>query len=121
MSDADIIATITALTAWSIAGSYKEFSPATIGEVILAGGGRHNPTLVGMLRALIPDAPISFSDEHGINSDFKEALLFALLAYETWHHRVGTLPEQTGASHCSVLGQITPGKNFVELVRRTFC
>ncbi|MBK8024343.1 MAG: anhydro-N-acetylmuramic acid kinase [Chloroflexi bacterium] len=120
LNDADLISTITALTARSIAASYRAFAPAPIGEIIIGGGGRHNPTLIGMIRALV-DAPVSFSDDHGIDADSKEALLFALLGHEAWHNRIGTLPEQTGARHGSVLGQITPGANYVDPLRRTFC
>jgi anhydro-N-acetylmuramic acid kinase len=120
LSDADLVATITALTARSIAGSYRDFAPAPVGAAVLAGGGRHNRTLVRMLTDLLAPAPILTSEDVGIDGDFKEALLFALLAYETWHNRPGCLPEQTGAAHASVLGQITPGANYMTLLRRTF-
>lgn len=113
LGDADIVATLTALTAHSIANAYRDFAPAPIGEAILAGGGRHNQTLVGMLRDLLAPMPVLISEDVGIHGDFKEALLFAVLAYETWHNRPGCLPEQTGARHASVLGQITPGANYV--------
>ncbi|MCK6580079.1 MAG: anhydro-N-acetylmuramic acid kinase [Anaerolineae bacterium] len=120
LNDADLIASITALTARSIAAAYRDFAPAPIGEIVIGGGGRHNPTLIGMIRAAV-GAPVRFSDDLGIDSDSKEALLFALLAYESWHDRIGTLPEQTGARHGSVLGQITPGANHLDLLRRTHC
>jgi anhydro-N-acetylmuramic acid kinase len=113
LGDADIVATLTALTAHSIANAYRDFAPAPIGEAILAGGGRHNQTLVGMLRDLLSPMPVLTSEDVGIHGDFKEALLFAVLAHETWHNRPGCLPEQTGARHVSVLGQITPGANYV--------
>ncbi|MCC7209839.1 MAG: anhydro-N-acetylmuramic acid kinase [Anaerolineae bacterium] len=120
LSDADLVATVTALTARSIADAYRNVAPAPVGEVILAGGGRHNRTLVGMIASLVAPSPVVTSEDVGIDGDFKEALLFALLAYETWHNRPGCLPEQTGARRASVLGQITPGANYEPLLRATW-
>lgn len=116
----DIVATLTALTAHSIARAYRDFAPAEVAEVLLSGGGRHNSALVAMLRDLISPAVVRFHEEVGIDSDYKEAMVFAVLAYETWHNRIGCLPEQTGAAHGTVLGQITPGANFESLARRTW-
>jgi len=120
LSDPSILATTTALTAASIAAAYHDFSPVPIAESILGGGGRLNSTLVAMLRQRLSPARVSLSDDHGIDGDFKEALLFAVLAYETWHNRPGCLPEQTGAPHASVLGQITPGRNYRQLISKTW-
>ena len=117
---AEIIATLTALTATNIADAYQRFAPAPIQEVILGGGGRHNPVIVGMLRQLLAPAEVMTHEDVGMDSDFKEALVFAVLAYETWHGRPATLPALTGARHASVLGSITPGKNFSDLLRVTW-
>ncbi len=119
MTAPDIIATITALTAASIADQYRRFAPAPMGEVIVAGGGAHNPTLLEMLRAELAPTPVRTSDEIGIDGDYKEGLVFALLAYETWHNRTGNLPALTGAKSPVVLGQITPGDHYMDLVRDT--
>lgn len=116
----DIIATITALTAHSIAESYRHYAPAPIQEVVIGGGGVHNQTLLNWLRELLHPAKLLRHEDLGINSDFKEALAFAVLGYETWHQRVGTLPSQTGANHRTILGQITPGQNFQSLMRKTW-
>ncbi|MCC6615514.1 MAG: anhydro-N-acetylmuramic acid kinase [Anaerolineae bacterium] len=120
LSDHAILATLTALTAESIARSYRDFAPEPMAEVIIAGGGRHNRTMIEMLRRRVAPAVVHLSDDVGINGDYKEAMLFAVLAYETWHHRPGCLPEQTGAAHASVLGNITPGDHYVELLRKTW-
>lgn len=116
-----ILATLTALTAASIADAYRRFAPAPIDEVILGGGGARNPVLVAMLRERLAPARVLLHEQIGLDSDHKEALVFALLAHETWHSRPGTHPALTGAAHATVLGQITPGANYAALLRRTWC
>ena len=116
----DIIATLTALTATNIADAYQRFASARIDEVILGGGGRRNPVIVGMLRDLLAPARVMTHEDIGMDSDFKEALVFAVLAHESWHGRPATMPALTGARHASVLGQITPGDNYGDLLRGTF-
>ena len=118
---ADIVATLTALTAQSISNAYQRFAPYPIEEAILGGGGRHNATLVASLRALLAPAEVLTQEDIGQNSDYKEALLCAVIGHETWHARAGNHPAITGAGHPVVLGQITPGDNFAQLIRRTWC
>jgi anhydro-N-acetylmuramic acid kinase len=60
-------------------------------------------------------------EDVGLSTDFKEGLVFALLAHETIHNRPGSLPTLTGARKPVVLGQITPGANYAALVRQTVC
>lgn len=119
-ADVDIIATITALTAVSIADAYRRFAPASVQEVILGGGGVHNQTLRRMLDRYLAPAIVRTHEDIGLSSDYKEALAFAVLGYETWHQRNGTLPSQTGAIHGTILGQVTPGQNFQNLIRKTW-
>lgn len=118
LTSAEIIATLTALTATNIADAYQRFAPAPVQEVILGGGGRHNPVMVGMLQQLLAPAAVKSHEDIGLDSDYKEALVFAVLAYETWHGRPASLPALTGARLASVLGQITPGDNYADLLRR---
>lgn len=120
LDDNSIVATLTALTATSIADAYRQYAPAPIEEVILGGGGGRNPFLVTMLEGLLPGCTVLHHEDVGLDSDNKEALVFALLAYETWHARPGNLPSLTGASKSVVLGQITPGNNYVNLLRKTW-
>ena len=118
LTESEIIATLTALTAGSIADAWQRFAPAPIREVILGGGGRRNPVMVGMLQELVAPAKVLTHEDIGLSSDFKESLVFAVLAYETWHGRPGALPAFTGAKSASILGQITPGANYADLLKR---
>jgi 1,6-anhydro-N-acetylmuramate kinase len=116
---ADVVATLTALTARSIAAAYARFGPAGIGEVIVAGGGARNPALLDMLRAALPPGvPIALHDAYGLPAKAKEATVFALLGYAGLHGCPGTLPSCTGATLPAVPGAITPGANYRRLLAR---
>jgi anhydro-N-acetylmuramic acid kinase len=121
LDDSSILATLTALTAASIADAYQRFAPAPVAEVIAGGGGTRNPTLMAMLRQRLAPLPVLTHEDVGLDSDNKEALVFALLAHETWHARPGNHPALTGADHAVVMGQIVPGANYIDLIRRTWC
>jgi anhydro-N-acetylmuramic acid kinase len=111
----DVVATATALTARSIADAIDRFvlRPAkdkgSFQELILSGGGAKNVTLVGMLKENLAPRRIvvRFSDEFGLPSEAKEAIAFAVLAYETWHRRPSNIPSATGASRPAILGKIS--------------
>ncbi|MCW5881602.1 MAG: anhydro-N-acetylmuramic acid kinase [Anaerolineae bacterium] len=119
LSPEDIVATVTKLTAVSIADAYTRYVGA-VDEVVLCGGGADNPTLVRMIGAALPGARVLRSDDLGVPADAKEAIAFAVLAYETVHARPGNLPSVTGARGPRVLGAITPGDNFAALMPRIY-
>ncbi|MBN1486285.1 MAG: anhydro-N-acetylmuramic acid kinase [Anaerolineae bacterium] len=104
----DIVTTLAALTARSIEQAYRDFLPLFPEEIIVSGGGAHNPTLMQLFGEYVAPARILSSDAVGIPVSVKEALAFAVLAYETWHHRPGNLPAATGAKRRVILGNITP-------------
>lgn len=112
----DTIATLTALTAQSIARAYRTFL-GQVDEVVVAGGGARNPVLLDMLRAALPTSRVLPSDNLGLDADAKEAVTFALLAYATIHGWPGNIPSATGAGQPVVLGTITPGTNYRDLLR----
>ena len=77
--------------------------------MILSGGGAKNATLVAMLTERLSRLGIRvrFSDEFGLPSEAKEAVAFAVLAYETWNRRPSNVPSATGAARAAVLGKIS--------------
>ena len=110
----DAIATATALTARSIGLAWKHFvEPALRNastDYILAGGGVKNLTLMRMIGAELAASrkiKLQTSDEFGMPVAAKEAMAFALLAYQTWNRLPGNLPRATGAERPVILGKIT--------------
>lgn len=106
IDDADLLATLTELTAATVAAACREHA---VTEVVGSGGGMRNPALHAALRGRLGEIPLVSSDEHGLPSDAKEAYLFALLGFLTWHQAPGTAPGATGAPVPHVLGRISPG------------
>ena len=109
----DLIATATELTVRSIALAITSYAETTR-EVIASGGGVHNRWLMRRLRELLPAHDLVTSADHGIDPDAKEAIAFAVLAYEFISGRPGNLPSATGARQSALLGRETPaglGKN----------
>ncbi len=108
----DAIKTITAFTAKAISDSYKNFILPfnKIEEVILSGGGVHNPVLFQYLNDYLEDIRIINVDNFDIPSDAKEALAFAILANETICGNPSNVPSATGARESVILGKIIPGK-----------
>jgi anhydro-N-acetylmuramic acid kinase len=123
----DIAATATALTARSIAQAVSRFlisnvpaagkfgrkwgtrNSSVFHEIVLSGGGARNATLVAMVAEQM--APLGivvrFSDEFGLPSEAKEAVAFAVLAYQTWNRRPSSVPSATGAARAAVLGKVS--------------
>lgn len=106
ISPKDYIATLTAFTAHSIVQAYQQFLPQMPEQIIVSGGGTKNPVLMAHLTELLTPANVTTIDEFGLSSEAKEAVAFAILAYETWHKRPSNLPAATGANRPVILGQI---------------
>ena len=108
LREADIVASATALTARSIADSYRRFVlPDTpVREVIVSGGGAHNRTLLRMLGDLLPELVIRRSGDFGVHEDAKEAVVFAVLGNDFMHGIANQLPRATGADRPTVMGKL---------------
>ncbi len=106
LDEDDTIATLTALTARTVAGELKRWQ---VEAVVAAGGGTANPTLMGMLTEAAPEMELSTTEAWGIPPGSKEAYAFALMGFLTIHGLPGNVPSCTGASSPVVLGSITPG------------
>jgi len=109
----DAITTATALTAETIAQSFKQFvlpnmkgSPI---DYIVSGGGARNRTLMNMLGERLEPMGCTLAtiDQFGMPSEAKEAAAFALMAWLTWHYLPGNVPSATGAKRPAILGQVS--------------
>ena len=128
LSGVDFVATLTDLTAASIADSYRRFAPLPVSEVIICGGGAHNPTLLARIREQLVRRGgksievVRYGDLAGVpgDEDSKEALCFALLAWLTMQAAASNVPACTGAEGARVLGKIAPGRNFRQLTMKVW-
>lgn len=125
----DSVATATALTARSIAEAIKRFvlpgrraregrprdsrrdgsATREFAELIVSGGGTKNRTLMRMLETEVVALGLRLrhSDDLGIPAEAKEAVAFALLAYQAWNRQPSNIPSATGARRAAVLGKIS--------------
>ncbi|WET77800.1 anhydro-N-acetylmuramic acid kinase [Amycolatopsis sp. QT-25] len=108
----DLLATLTELTAVTIAAECRRHAVAT---VIVSGGGADNPALMASLAGNLPGAALKTSDDHGLPRAGKEAYLTILLGWLTWSGVPGNLPAATGARGDRLLGSITPGAGPLRL------
>jgi anhydro-N-acetylmuramic acid kinase len=96
------------LTALSIVDAVHRFVPARAGvsELIVSGGGAHNPLIMAQMEAALPEIRLRTSDEFGVPGDAKEAFAFAVLGWETLRRRTSNVPGATGAKKAVVLGKV---------------
>jgi anhydro-N-acetylmuramic acid kinase len=107
--DADLMATLTAFVARTIALGLRhcdELGPP-VAEVIAAGGGVKNPALMEQIAAALEPIPIRRSDDLGVPSDAREAMAFAVLADMTLRGQPAYLPPVTGAAMPKILGKVS--------------
>jgi anhydro-N-acetylmuramic acid kinase len=118
----DVVATATLLTARSIGEAIRVVSrpywlestssgrsTPPFRDLIVSGGGVRNLTLMRMIEAETKPLGVRVrtSDEFGLPSEAKEAVAFALLAYQTWRRQPANLPSATGAQRPAILGKIS--------------
>jgi anhydro-N-acetylmuramic acid kinase len=105
---ADLAATATAFTAHSIADAIGRFTAPQmpVHQLIVSGGGLHNPEIMRQLKEQLADVEFLASNDFNIDTDAKEAIAFAVMAHETYHGRPANLPSATGARHPAILGKL---------------
>jgi anhydro-N-acetylmuramic acid kinase len=105
----DIISTLTHITAYTIAKSYKDFilKNHNIDEVIVSGGGAHNQTLLRLINEYSNKESVHILEDFGYKSDDLEALAFIILGNETLSLNPSNVPKATGAKKQAILGQVT--------------
>lgn len=94
LSDADAAATLTACAAAAVMRG-MEHCPSPPARVLVAGGGRHNVTLMGMLAAAL-DMPVVAIEDAGLDGDMIEAQAFAHLAVRVTRGLPTSCPGTTG-------------------------
>ena len=104
----DILATLSLLTARSIADSCRRFAPRgrSISELVISGGGALNLVLMGHLKELLDPIPVVSSEKYGIPVMAKEAVCFAWLAQRALSGKTNNCPQATGAKGRRVLGKL---------------
>ena len=111
LSDADLLATVTDLTAWSIVDGYARYvlpkRQAT--ELVVGGGGSYNATLLGFLRERFAPygVKVRTQEDLGWSSDAKEAVAFAIMADCCVREKPNVLPSVTGAKAAAIMGKIS--------------
>ncbi|WP_053218550.1 anhydro-N-acetylmuramic acid kinase [Virgibacillus senegalensis] len=106
----DIVATVTAWTAKTIADGYSRFiesSNNVIDDVVIGGGGSYNPFLMEQLRRYLPNKTVYKHEDFQLSSDFKEAIAFAILGFHSLCGQYNQIPSATGADHPVIMGKIS--------------
>ncbi len=105
----DLVATVTALTARSIADAIERFVKPLdrLDQLIATGGGARNPTLLRMLRGYLSNVAVLTADAVGVDGDALEAVAFAILGYQMLRGWQGNIPSVTGARAPAILGKLT--------------
>ena len=107
----DLLATVTDLTAYSIADAYERYvlPKYRASEIIVGGGGSYNATLLRFMkeRFALHGVAVRTQEDLGLSSDAKEAVAFALMADCCMRGKANTLPSVTGAEHPAVMGKIS--------------
>jgi len=108
LESADLIATLTRLTAETIAESIQEvIKDKGENRLLISGGGVHNQTLVKWIRELLPGVVVQNFKEIAFNPDAKEAVLFAVLANELLSGDGFSMNIQDGAEQKVHFGKIS--------------
>ena len=103
----DVMATLTRLTAVTIAEAVRAEN-AAVEAVYVCGGGAYNATLLRDMGNLLGGMPVASTAALGIAPNRVESLAFAWLGYRFTHREPGNLPAVTGARGLRILGALYP-------------
>lgn len=125
LSNEAIVATITRITAESIARAYEQFvqpllqEGRVIDEIYLCGGGAHNPNIFKHIQSRLPKSRVMKLDAAPFKLDpnAKEAVLFALLGYLAVCGRQVPLAADAETKFPATLGVVTPGPNYSQVMK----
>ncbi|KFY04545.1 hypothetical protein O988_00705 [Pseudogymnoascus sp. VKM F-3808] len=123
VSDDGIVATITRMTSESIVRAYSAYVIPLVGhidELYICGGGAFNPNILSYLGSSLPHTKVRKMGEAtlGLSAEAKEAVLFAVLGFLGLCGRSVPIAGFSERREKAVLGAITPGGNYRELLER---
>lgn len=94
LSNADAAATMTGMAAAAVMQAI-EHCPSPPQQILVTGGGRHNPVMMQMLQAGL-DCPVHPVEAQNLNGDMLEAQAFAYLAARVTKGLPTSSPQTTG-------------------------
>ncbi len=104
LSKLDVLATVTELTAQSIAREINAIN-SNNEKVIVYGGGSHNTFLINRIMENLRNYDVVSSELIGIDPDYVEAIAFAWLAKERFQNKTIDLTQITGSRNIKMLGE----------------
>lgn len=125
LSPQDTVATITRITAQAAVEAYRKYGPKTadgkldVKEVYMCGGGAFNPNIWKYMESQFKDEGVRFTmlDEAGVQGGAKEAITFAFQGMEAILGRPLVVPQQVETDTPVIVGKVSPGKNYRELLK----
>jgi anhydro-N-acetylmuramic acid kinase len=100
-------ATLTRLVAEAVKRSLEQL-PSRPAQVLVCGGGRHNPAMMQVLQQVLAPCVVQPVEAHGLNGDALEAQAFAYLAVRSAKGLPISFPTTTGVPRPMCGGTLTP-------------
>ncbi len=104
LTDADVQATLLALTTRTLGAAIRQHAGLGRQEVFVCGGGAKNDVLMRSLQDHLTGCVVERTDVLGVAGDWVEAMAFAWFARQRMAAGFGNCPAVTGASRPVVLG-----------------